>query len=130
MGPCGRRLYRTTYSGPQVRSNGTGGGVGGEGARIGMRQVDCGGFSRRDDLEWSWEQRGTILTQTQFCFVPQTEVGGAGSHLCVLCLSQAWLWIITMNDCIGQTPSSQSLAASGSMAQTPSWLLTANEVSL
>ena len=35
-----------------------------------------------------------------------------------------------MNGFTGQMPSCQSSVASGSMARTPSWLLTANEVSL
>lgn len=62
----------------------------------------------------------------------EPRVGEAGPSQCSLppAPAQAWLWIITMNGCTGQMPSSQSSAASGSMAQTPSWLLIANEVSI
>lgn len=71
------------------------------------------------------------LSQTRrwFCFSSSLGWERLGLHN-ALCLPQAWLWIITMNGSTGQMPSSQSLAASGSMAQTPSWLLTANEVSI
>lgn len=126
MGHCGRHWCRTTSSGPQVR--GSRGRCGRGGAWTGMGQVDCGGFSRRRDGEWSWEQGGATPTQTQF-FLPQPEAGGAGLHH-ALCLPQAWPWIITMNVYTGQMPNSQSSAVSGSMAQTPLWQLTANEVSI
>lgn len=80
--------------------------------------VDGGGHRDRAELS----QREIVLLS-----LSQPEVGGAGPHY-ALSIPQAWLWIITMNGCTGQMPSSQSSAASGSMARTPSWLLTANEV--
>lgn len=61
---------------------------------------------------------------------PQAHSGEGWAFTVLSASPQVWLWIITMNGSTGQMPSSQLSAASDSMARTPLWPLTANEVSI
>lgn len=118
---CGRGGFAEPEVTLKLGRKGAWTGIGNELWRL-FLEVTGSGHGNRVELPQTWKH---------FCFPPPPPRawGGRGWSSTVLSASpQVWLWIITMNGYTGQMPSSQSSAASGSTARTPSWLLTANEV--